>query len=100
MIARPFWTLQFLEQYVEIALETMAKAGLVRADAEGQPLCEGKRAWRADDGSACVELMADLSVMGLTAAVPITVTTFGDESVIWKLGSVPMATISADWMPE
>lgn len=78
----------------------MAKEGLVRADEGGQPLRHGKRTWRAEDGSACIELTADFSPIGLPSAVPITVRTQDDTAVEWSLGRVRVATIPAEFTPE
>jgi hypothetical protein len=81
----PPWTLPQLEQYVEIALETMAKHRAVTADADGNPVWERGKAAQAEDGTLRVELAADLAASGLPSAVPITVSTRGAGPVRWSL---------------
>lgn len=96
----PHWTLPQLEQYVEIALETMAKEGVVSLDTSGQRAWDERRAWQAADGSLHIEFAADLSVIGLPAVVPMAAVTQPDGRVRWSLGGQLIAMISGDWMPE
>jgi hypothetical protein len=96
----PPWTLPQFEEYVDIALESMAKQGAVRADANGQPICKRRPAGQTEDGTLWVAITADLSASGLPSEVPITASTHGSGPVVWSLGNVPIATIPSEWMPE
>jgi hypothetical protein len=96
----PPWTLAQFEQYVDIALETMAKHRVVSVDAHGNPIWQRGKAVQADDGSLKVELTANFSKSGLPASVPITASTQGAGPVTWSMGGVPIATIPGEWMPE
>lgn len=100
MTALPPWTLPQFEQYVEIALETMAKEGVVRADAGGKPLWERRGIRQGDDGSLSFELSADLSAIGLPSAVRMAATTQPGGNVAWSLGGKPVVTIPGEWTPE
>lgn len=100
MIARPFWTQRQFEQYVEIALATMAKAGILRTDAERPALSQAQCVRWENSGALQLELAADFTPVGLPSALPISARTVGDTAVVWTLGDVPLATIPAEWTPE
>lgn len=83
-----------------IALGTMAREGVVAADRTGGAIYRSQPVERSAEGWLRIEMIADLSAMGLPADVPLSATTQPDGSVAWDLGHVPVRTIPAAWTPE
>src|SRR3954453_1318507 len=99
MTALPPWTLPQLEQYVDIALEVMAKEGVVGGDASGIPSVVRRPTEQAQDGTIRIKVDADLSPVRFSG-LPLTIRTRGNGPVDWRLGEIPLAVIPTHWTPE
>jgi hypothetical protein len=96
----PPWTLPLLETYVEIALSKMGESRDVMTDAAGQPDFTIRKAGRTAEGRCRIDLVADLSGIGMPTNAPLSIIAEPNGPVSWFLGDMLIAALPGDWMPE
>jgi hypothetical protein len=85
--------------YVQEVIAELARQGIVRTDAEGQPVVEVREA-SAIGGAAQVAVEADMRPIGLSAHTPLRATWEpGQGHITWRMHSAPLVATPCEWNP-
>jgi hypothetical protein len=94
------WDLPELDNYVEDTLRRMANNRDVRSNQAGEPIYRVKAAGGRADGTLRIDLLADLSGIGMPTDAPLTVIAGLGSRLAWFLGDVLIASTPDSHTPE